>query len=97
MAKRIGGYRRKTRKLMRKPVRERGKLKITSFMEDYKPGESVILKAEPAYHKGLFNLRFQGRNGVVVGKRGKCFEIEMYDGNKKKRLFIPAIHVMRVK
>lgn len=95
MAKRIGGYRRKTRHLMKKSVRMRGKVSISSYMQTFNKGDRVVLKAEPAFQKGLFNLRFQGRVGIVIGKRGKCYEVEMYDFDKKKILFIPAVHLVK--
>ncbi len=97
MAKRIGGYRRKTRHLMRKSVRTRGKVSITSCMQTFDKGEMVVLKAEPAVQKGLFDLRFQGRSAKVLGKRGKCYEVEMRDFNKRKTLFIPAAHLIKPK
>lgn len=97
MAKRIGGYRRKTRHLMRKSVRTRGKVSITSQMQTFNKGEMIVLKAEPAVQKGLFNLRFQGRVGKIVDKRGRCYEVEFQDFDKKKILYIPAVHLVRSK
>lgn len=96
MTQRKGGYRRKSRKLMRKNVSERGKISITRFIMEYKPGEHVVLKAEPAYHKGLFHLRFYGRNGVVLAKRGRCYEVGVYDGSRQKVLIVHPVHLRRL-
>jgi len=95
MGKRIGGLRRKTRKLMRKHVRTKGKVSIGKYFQPFKEGENVLLIAEPAVQKGMFNLRFWGRTGVVHAKRGHCYEVEINDQGKRKMFIVHPIHLRK--
>jgi len=97
MANRRGSYRRKTRKLMSKHFRERGKISLTKYVAEYKEGEKITLKAEPAVQNGIYHLRFHSKTGVVKGKQGKCYKVEIKDGNKPKELIVHPIHLARLK
>ena len=97
MTKRMGGNRRKTRGIFRKNIRQRGKISIRRFFQAFKIGETVKLMAEPAIQKGMYFRRFHGKHGVIKGKKGKCYEVAIKDGDKKKLLIIHPIHLMGVK
>ena len=97
MANRRGSYRRKTRKLMSKHFRERGKISLTKYFAEYKDGDKVTLKAEPAVQKGIYHLRFHGRTGVIKAKQGECYKVEIIDGSKPKDLIVHPIHLARLK
>lgn len=97
MTNRIGGDRRKTRRLMSKQVRQHGKISLSSYLANYKPGDKVLLCTEPAIQRGSYNPRFHGRIATVTGKRGECYELEFKDLNKTKQLIIHPIHLRHVK
>ena len=94
---RKGSYRRKTRKLMKKHYRQKGKISMTNYFADYTDVDKVTLKAEPAVQKGIYHLRFHGKVGIVKGKQGNCFNVEIKDGNKPKLLIVHPIHLARLK
>jgi large subunit ribosomal protein L21e len=96
MAKRIGGSRRKSRKLLRKQRGTRGKININRYFIEYKDGDKVKLMLESGYQKNMFHTRFYGKVGVVQAKRGKCFEIKIQDGNKDKVVIVHPLHLTRV-
>ncbi len=96
MAKRKGGSRRKTRQLMKKHFKTKGKISLSEYFKEFKPGDKVILKAEPAYQKGMFHLRFYAKQAVVVCKRGECYEVQFVDGGKTKLSHVHPIHLQRV-
>ena len=93
MVQRIGGFRRKTRSKLRKKVREKGKISISKYLQSFKVGEKVCLKAEPAVQKGMYFPRFHGKVGTVKSKRGKCYEVFIKDGKKEKMLIIHPVHL----
>lgn len=97
MGKRKGNYRRRSRKLMKKYYKARGKISISRYFAAFKEGDKVILKAEPGYQKGIYHLRFHGKVGIVKGKRGECYEVEIIDGHKPKLLIVHPIHLKRSK
>lgn len=92
---RIGGFRRKTRSKLAKNFREKGKISIARFIQEFKEGDIVCLKAEPAVQKGMYFPRFHGKSAVVIGKRGKCYEVKIKDNNQEKTLIVHPIHLRR--
>ena len=68
---------------------------MSRFFQEYENGDRVVLKAEPAYHKGMYYPRFHGRSGVVSGKRGDCYEVIINDKNKVKMIVVHPIHIKK--
>ena len=64
---------------MSKNIKQKGKISITSFLRDFNDGDKVCLVAEPAYQKGMYYPRFHGKAGIVVGKKGNCYEVQIKD------------------
>ncbi len=81
-------------------VRTRNKLKggrfsIAEALQEFKPSEKVIIKLNPAVHKGMPHPRYQGQLGTVLEKRGRSFMVEIVDGNKPKKLIAKPEHLRR--
>ena len=89
MVQRVGGSRRKSRHKFKKHVKRKGKISLSEYFKELKTGQKVILKAEPAYQKGLYHSRFHGKTGKVTGKKGNCYYVEIKD----KKLIIHPIHL----
>ena len=96
MAKRIGGSRRKTRHMSKKPVQRRGKISITKTLQELKPGQKVVLKMESGVQKGLYYRRYHGKTGVVEGKKGNAYLIKVKDGRLSKTVTVGAVHLKRL-
>ena len=95
MVQRIGGSRRKTRYELKKPKKLKGKLSLRRYLEEYKPGERVILKPDPFVQKGMFHPRFGGKTGVVSKKTGSCYEVVIKNFKKEKKLIVHPVHMKR--
>ncbi|MBI4439400.1 50S ribosomal protein L21e [Candidatus Woesearchaeota archaeon] len=95
MAQRIGSSRRKSRGKFTKHPRRRGKVSITRYFQSFSAGDKVILAVEPSVHKGMYFPRFHGRSGIVVGQCGSCYEVEVTDISKKKKLIVHPVHLKR--
>ena len=88
------GYRNKCRKKHRKNVRARGLGSIEKHLIDYKINDKVDIITDPSQHKrGMPHRRYHGRTGIIVGKRGRCYEIEVKLGKSKKLLIIGKEHL----
>jgi large subunit ribosomal protein L21e len=88
------GYRAKTRKLHRKNTREKGLGSVEKYLIDYEIGDKVDIITDPSKHRrGMPHRRFHGRTGVINGRRGRCYEIEVKLGNTKKLLIIGREHI----
>ncbi len=92
-----GSFRRKTRHKLKKNYKQKGKISIRQFFQEFKEGDRVVLKAEPAYQKGMYYPRFHGKSGLILNKKGHCYEVLIKDGNKEKLLIVHPVHLMRSK
>lgn len=95
MAKRVGGFRRKTRNKLKKNVRDKGKVSIRHYFQKFGTGESVTLVPEPAIQTGMPFPRFQGKTGIVMGRQGECYKIHITDGSLVKELIVHPVHLRR--
>lgn len=93
MAKRIGRSRRKTRHKLRKNIRDKGKISISNYLHEFKPGDRVILKAEPAVQTGMYFPRFHGKAGIIKERQGNCYKVLIKDINKKKTVIVHPVHL----
>lgn len=92
--KRKGGQRKGTRALTRKNVRGRGKLAYNAYFKAFKPGDRVTLLASSDVQNGLYWIRrYYGKIGTILAKRGRCYEIEIYDRNKRKIIIAHPVHL----
>lgn len=96
MVQRTGGFRRKTRHKLQKPKKEKGKISITKYFQEFEKGDKVLLKAEPAVQKGMYNPRFHSKVGVINSKQGNCYDISIMDHDKAKTVVVHPIHLRKV-
>ena len=87
------GFRKKTRSLLKKKPRERGKLGLSRLLRSYMPGEKVVIKIDPSVHKGMPHRRYQGRVGVIVSKRGRAYEVSVTQGDAVKEIIVRPEHL----
>ncbi|MEM0026401.1 MAG: 50S ribosomal protein L21e [Ignisphaera sp.] len=94
MVKAPQGLRHRTRKLMRKSIRERGAVPpLSKVLIEYRIGDKVYIDVNPAIHKGMPHRRYIGKVGKVVGFRGRALIVEVEVGSKVKKLFLLPEHV----
>ncbi len=95
MVTRIGTRQRKTRHKFKIHYRQKGKLPLSQYFQEFNVGDSVNLKINSSVQTGQFYPRFHGLTGVVTGKRGFCYQIKVYDQNKEKTVFVHPIHLKK--
>lgn len=88
------GKRSKTRSKFK---RDKKRITIEKQMAEFEVGSSVHIDIDSGVHSGLPDSRYQGLTGNVVGKRGKAFVVDVYQGNKKKQIVVTASHLKAVK
>jgi large subunit ribosomal protein L21e len=82
------GFRSRTRQKL-----SGGRFSIREALQEFKEGETVRVKINPAIHKGMPNPRFQGSIGTITGKRGKSFLVELKSGGKAKQVVSKPEHL----
>ncbi|MFC1801479.1 50S ribosomal protein L21e [Nanoarchaeota archaeon] len=95
MVQRIGGFRRKTRDKFKKNYRQKGKIGLSRYFQQFQDGDRVILKAESAVQKGLYHPRYHGLQGMVKGKQGNCYTVDIKDRGKKKIVIVHPVHLKK--
>jgi len=96
MVTRIGTKQRKTRHKFKRSIREKGKIPLSQYFQEFKAGEKVNLKINSSVQQGRFFPRFHGLTGTITGnKKGACYEIQIKDGNKQKTLYVHPIHLKK--
>ena len=93
MGRRAKGFRHKTRSLLTKKPRERGKTGLTKILHEYMSGEKVVVKIDPSVHKGMPHRRFQGKIGVIVQKKGRSYVVNVTQGEAEKEIIVRPEHL----
>lgn len=91
------GPRRKSRSVLTKRVREKGKLGLSRLLAEYEVGDKVIINIDPGIHKGMPHKRFQGKVGTVVEKRGKAYVLDLPQRKTSKYVIAGPEHIKRQK
>lgn len=89
------GPRRKSRSVLTKRVREKGKLGLSRLLAKYEVGDKVIINIDPGIHKGMPHKRFQGKVGTVVEKRGKAYVLDLPQRKTSKYVIAGPEHIKR--
>jgi large subunit ribosomal protein L21e len=79
----------------KKLMREKGKLRLSRYFQDFKEGDRVSVLKDAAVYSS-FPLRLQGKTGVVEGKRGQAFIVKIKTENKEKKFIIDPIHLKKI-
>jgi len=93
LVRRSKGYRSKTRTLFRKQPRERGKVGLSRLLRTYNPGDKVKIRIDSSVHKGMPHRRYHGRVGVIKGRRGRSYVIEIGEGKQTRTLIARPEHI----
>lgn len=93
MGRKAKGYRRKTRYLLKRKPRERGKTGLSKVLREYEIAEKVVIKLDPSVHKGMPHRRFHGRVGVIADKRGRSYVVHVSQGNATKEIIVRPEHI----
>jgi len=91
------GYRARTRHLLKKKPRERGKISLSKLLYQYEPGNRVVIKIDPSVHKGMPHKRYHGKVGIVIDKRGRSYVVSVTQGNAVKEIIIRPEHLQPYK
>lgn len=79
----------------RKQVREKGKLKLSSYFKKIEDGINVAIVTDVGI-RASFPKRIKGMSGKVVGSRGKFKLVEIKDGDKLKTFIIHPVHLKKL-
>ena len=88
------GFRHRTRKMLKKSIREKGAVPpLSLLLHEYRVGDKVYIKPNPAVHGGMPHRRYIGKVGTVIGRKGRAYIVEVYLGDKRKELILLPEHI----
>ena len=79
-----------------KVIREKGKMKLSRYFQEFKNGDKVAIVRDVALQP-MFPTRIQGSTGVVTGKRGNANLIQIRTQGKEKQFLIKPVHLIKIK
>ncbi|EJU02853.1 hypothetical protein DACRYDRAFT_21814 [Dacryopinax primogenitus] len=95
------GYRARTRHMFKKGFKDHGRVKLSTYMINYKVGDIVDIKANSAVQKGMPHKYYHGKTGIVynVTPRGVGVIVNKIVGNRylEKRVNLRIEHVKHSK
>jgi len=89
------GLRTGTRNKLKGKLRQ--KFTAGIFMQEFKPGDKIIINPLPSSQKGVPHLRMLGEGGEVVEKRGGSYIVKVKLGNATRRFAVRPEHLKRRK
>ena len=89
------GLSRKSRSVLTKRIREKGKLGLSRLLTDYQVGDKVVINIDPGIHKGMPHKRFQGKVGIVVEKRGRAYILDIPQRKTSKIIIATPEHLQK--
>ncbi|MEK6819783.1 MAG: 50S ribosomal protein L21e [Nanoarchaeota archaeon] len=81
--------------MKKKSIRTKGKLSFSRYFQEFKNGDVVSFVKELSVPSNIPD-RYQGRTGVVDGKRGRSYIVLIKDNNKPKKFIIQPIHLKKI-
>ncbi len=85
--------RRKTRKKLKKRIRERGLFPPSKLLISYEPHQKAVIKIDPSVHEGMPHPRFHGKVGEIIDQRGSAYILKVKDGGKYKLVIARPEHL----
>lgn len=79
----------------RKQIRTRGKIQLSKYFQKIKTGDNVAVTIDKS-REFNFPERMQGRTGVVEGKRGSSYIVNIKDQTRPKQFIINPIHLKKI-
>jgi large subunit ribosomal protein L21e len=89
------GIRRKSRSVLSKRVREKGRVPLSRLLTSYEKGEKVVINIDPGIHKAMPHKRYQGKVATILGTRGKAYILEIPQRKTVKTIITTAYHIRK--
>jgi len=82
-----GAFNGRTRKLKGKSI-----VTVAQIVRVFKVGDKVVITPKARWD-GMPHLRYTGRQGVILEKRGKAYIVEVGDYAVRKKIVVGSVHL----
>jgi large subunit ribosomal protein L21e len=83
----------KTKGKLKNEPREAGTSPPQRAIAEFEEGQKVHLSLDPSVEDGRFHARFNGQTGVVTGKQGSAYTVEITDDTVSKTIIAKPAHL----
>ena len=87
------GIRRKTRSKFK---RKGPPITVNKVLQEIPAGERVQINIDSSVHSAMPHYRYQGKTGLVLGKRGRAYEVKVRLGNQLNTLVVKSEHLQTI-
>jgi len=91
--KKSKGFRVRTRSLLKKEPRKRGKVKLSKLLYEYQPGNRVAIMIDSSVQKGMPHRRYHGKIGTVLERRGRSYIVSVTQGDAIREIIVRPEHL----
>jgi len=81
--------------MKKKSTRTKGKISFSRYFQEFREGDKVSVVRELSIPANIPD-RYQGRTGVIDGKRGRSYIVLIKDNDKPKKFIIQPIHLRKI-
>lgn len=85
------GYRNRSRHILSRDNVRKG---LSMYLIRYNIGDRVHIKINPIAIRTAPHRRYHGKTGVIIGKRGRAYIIEVRVGNDKRTIITTPEHLL---
>jgi large subunit ribosomal protein L21e len=68
-------------------------MRLSKLLQEYQPGNTVVIKIDSSVHKGMPHKRFHGRIGTILNKRGRSYVVSVSQGEAVKEIIVRPEHL----
>jgi large subunit ribosomal protein L21e len=68
-------------------------MRLSKLLQEYQPGNRVVIKIDSSVHKGMPHKRFHGRIGTILNKRGRSYVVSVSQGEAVKEIIVRPEHL----
>ena len=76
-------------------VHNRGKISFSKYFQQFNEGDCVALAQERGTAKE-FPKRMQGKTGIISGKRGRAYIVDVKDIGLAKQIIVRPLHLKKI-
>jgi large subunit ribosomal protein L21e len=68
-------------------------MRLSKLLQEYQPGNRVVIKIDSSVHKGMPHKRFHGKIGTILNKRGRSYVVSVSQGEAVKEIIVRPEHL----
>jgi large subunit ribosomal protein L21e len=68
-------------------------MRLSKLLQEYRPGNRVVIKIDSSVHKGMPHKRFHGKIGTILNKRGRSYVVSVSQGEAVKEIIVRPEHL----